>query len=461
MRRSGPQSTPTVLLPDSGTAHARARHAPKARPLLIRARIVMPVALPSIEDGAVLVRGSKICAVGRWREIASRAPSTALEIDLGEVVLLPGLINAHAHLDYTDMAGQLVPTKSFTDWIKLITEAKSGWGPDDFAASWRNGAEMLVRSGTTTVADIETAPDMLPDVWANTPLRVFSFLELTGVRSRIAPETAVKETQDRIAALSSGPGRLGVAPHAPYSTIPALLRMVAGAAQSKGWLLTTHVAESVEEYEMFKHARGPMFEWLKRNNRDMSDCGGITPVAHLDRNGLLGPNLLAVHANYLDGDDIALLARNGVPVVHCPRSHRYFNHAPFQYENLLRTGVLVCLGTDSLATVIMKRGRKVTLDLFEEMREFASEFPCRPPGEILRLCTDAPAAALRLSGRIGCVVPGAMADLIAVSYEGSIAGVDEAIIAHEGPVAVSMIDGRFVWPLPGSSISQRGAVATE
>lgn len=453
MRRSGPQSTSTILLPDSGTAHAGARHGHKARPLLIRARIVVPVTLPSIEDGAVLVRGSKICAVGRWPEIASRAPAGAHKVDLGEVVLLPGLINAHSHLDYTDMAGQLVPTRSFTDWIKLITEAKSGWGPDEFASSWRNGAEMLLRSGTTTVADIETAPDMLPDVWGNTPLRIISFIELTGVRSRIAPEIAVKETQDRIAALSSGPGRVGVAPHAPYSTIPALLRMVADAARSAGWLLTTHVAESMEEYEMFRHARGPMFEWLKRNNRDMSDCGDVTPIAHLDRNGLLGPNLLAVHANYLDGDDVALLARKGVPVVHCPRSHRYFNHAPFQYENLLQAGVRVCLGTDSLATVIVKRGRKVTLDLFEEMREFASAFPGRPPGEILRLCTVAPAAALRFSGQIGCVAAGAMADLIAIHYEGSIARADEAVIAHEGPVAASMIDGRFVWPLLNWSIS--------
>ncbi|MDH7503407.1 MAG: amidohydrolase family protein [Verrucomicrobiota bacterium] len=448
MRRSGPQSTPTILLPDSGTARAEARHGPTAQPLLIRARIVAPVARPSIEDGALLICGSKICAVGRWRQIASSVPAGAHKIDLGEVVLLPGLINAHAHLDYTDMAGQLVPTRSFTDWIKLITEAKSGWGPDDFASSWRNGAEMLVRSGTTTVADIETAPDMLPDVWRDTPLRVISFIELTGVRSRIAPETAVKETQNRIAALSSGPGRVGVAPHAPYSTIPALLRMVAGAARARGWLLTTHVAESMEEYEMFRHARGPMFEWLKRNNRDMSDCGDITPVAHLDRNGLLGPNLLAVHANYLDPDDIALLARKGVSVVHCPRSHRYFNHAPFQYENLLRAGVRVCLGTDSLATVIVKRGRKATLNFFEEMREFASEFPDRPPREILRLCTETPAAALRLSGQIGCLAPGATADLIAIPHEGSIARADEAVIAHEGSVAVSMIDGRFVWPLP-------------
>lgn len=407
----------------------------------------MPVARPSIENGAVLIRGSKILSVGPWRYTVSCAPPGACKVDLGDVVLLPGFVNAHAHLDYTDMAGQLVPTRSFTDWIKLITEAKSARKLDDFAASWRNGAEMLLRSGTTTVADVETAPDILPDVWHNTPLRVISFIELTGVRRRIAPATAIQEIRNRIAALSSGPGHVGVAPHAPYSTIPMLLRMVSRTARSRGWLLTTHVAESEEEYEMFKYARGPMYEWLKRNQRNMSDCGGITPVAHLDRNGLLAPNLLAVHANYLEGEDITLLAKRGVPVVHCPRSHRYFNHAPFQYEGLLRGGVRVCLGTDSLATVIVKRGQKVTLDLFAEMREFAREFPDRPPFEILRLCTEAGAAALHLSGRVGCLAPGAMADLIAIHYNGSITRADEAVLAHEGPVAASMIDGRFVFPL--------------
>src|ERR1035438_8844656 len=120
--------------------------------LLLRARVVLPVSQPPIREGAVLVSGKRISAVGSWRELSANPPSQA--VDLGEAVLMLGLVNAHCHLDYTDMAGQFAPPKVFADWLKLITEAKSGWSYSDYAQSWLNGAQMLVRTGTTSVADI-------------------------------------------------------------------------------------------------------------------------------------------------------------------------------------------------------------------------------------------------------------------------------------------------------------------
>ena len=397
-----------------------------------------------IDNGALFLRGADIVAVGPARRVLGHAPAGTPVFDLGEVAVLPGLVNAHAHLDYTDMAGQLLPPRSFTDWIKLITEAKSGWARADFVVSWKNGARMLLESGTTTVADIEAVPDILPEVWAATPLRVISFLEITGVRSRLDPETVIQDMTIRAQQLSSGPGATGFAPHAPYSTTPAMLRRAATTARAHRWPLSTHVAESVEEDDMFRHARGPMFDWLQRNRRDMSDCGIGSPVAHLERHGLLGPDLLAVHANCIDRHDVRRLARRGPSVVHCPRSHAYFGHPPFQYHALTRAGVRVCLGTDSLATVLTKRGQPVALDLFAEMRAFADAFPEVRPGDILRLCTTAGAAALGRQGRAGCLKAGAAADLIAVACTTSPRHVEESVLAHVGPVTVSMIGGRFV-----------------
>ena len=113
--------------------------------------------------------------VSRWRD--QTVPVGEPVVDLGETVLLPGLVNAHCHLDYTDMAGEIAPTRFFTDWIKTITAAKAGKIYADFAQSWLRGAQMLLRTGTTTVADIEAVPELLPEVWRATPLRVFSFLE--------------------------------------------------------------------------------------------------------------------------------------------------------------------------------------------------------------------------------------------------------------------------------------------
>jgi cytosine/adenosine deaminase-related metal-dependent hydrolase len=111
--------------------------------MLLRARIVMPVTRAPVNDGAVLVSGNRIQAAGSWNDLRSGAGEKV--VDLGDSILLPGLVNAHCHLDYTDLAGEIAPTKSFTDWIKVITTAKSGKIYADFAQSWVRGAQMLLR----------------------------------------------------------------------------------------------------------------------------------------------------------------------------------------------------------------------------------------------------------------------------------------------------------------------------
>jgi cytosine/adenosine deaminase-related metal-dependent hydrolase len=206
------------------------------------------------------------------------------------------------------------------------------------------------------------------------------------------------------------------------------------------------VSESAQEYEMFTRGRGEMFNWLRRNERDMSDCGLGSPIRHLERCGGLHEGLLAVHANYLARDDAALLAKRKVSVVHCPRSHSYFSHGPFPYERLARAGVNVCLGTDSLATVLRRRREEVQLSVFDEMRAFARANPRVPASRILRLATQHGASALGLAGKIGELSPGALADLIAIPFRGKKSDATTAAVAHAGEVSASMIDGE--WAIP-------------
>ena len=139
-----------------------------------------------------------------------------------------------------------------------------------------------------------------------------------------------------------------------------------------------------------------MYDWLQRNDRDMSDCGLGSPVRHLARNGMLGENLLAVHANLLADGDAALLGKHRVPVVHCPRSHGYFQHPPFQCQQLAEAGVNICLGTDSLATVRTAGKQKLELNLFEEMRALAAREPELSASGHLRMATVNGARALGL-----------------------------------------------------------------
>ncbi len=389
--------------------------------MLLRARFVLPIVRPRLDDGVIRVDGNRVVLVGRWPEVV---PAAEEVFDLGAVVVLPGLVNAH--------------------WIKTITAAKGGFSYADFAQAWLRGAQMLVRSGTTTVADIESVPELLPEVWEATPLRVWSFLEMTGVKSRRDPKAIVDEAARKIESLPATRNAAGLSPHAPYSTVPQLLRQSVATARERGWRLATHVAESDLEFEMFAHARGEMFEWLKRNERDMSDCGHGSPVRHLERNGYLGPNLVAAHVNYLDVGDADLLGRREVSVAHCPRSHAFFRHRPFPYQELVAGNVNVCLGTDSLATVARWRDQPLELNLFSEMQAFADANAGISPESILRMATANAARALGMQGRVGELTEGALADLIAVPFNGKPDEVLEAVLHHRGDVVASMIGGEWV-----------------
>jgi cytosine/adenosine deaminase-related metal-dependent hydrolase len=409
--------------------------------MILRARTVLPVSRPPVENGAVVISGNQIRAVGPWLDLQPGASGEIL--DLGEVVLLPGLVNAHCHLDYTDMAGQLPPPPTFTDWIPLIIAAKAAWDFSEYARSWLNGAQMLLRTGTTTVADIEAVPDLLPELWDATPLRVFSFLEMTGVRARRNSEQIVREAVEKIDSFSHPRCSAALSPHAPYSTTPELLQLAAGIARGRNWRITTHVAESEDEFAMFMHADGKMFNWLRRNERDDSDCGHGSPVAHLARNKMLGENLLAVHANLLAPGDADLLGRHGVHVVHCPLSHNYFGHPPFPRRQLADAGVNLCLGTDSLSTVRKVGKEKLELNMFGEMRRLAAADKTVSPSEIVRMATVHGAKALGMAGQIGELSVNAFADLIAIPFAGKKADIFDAVLHHASTVSASMIDGQW------------------
>ncbi|HKS36797.1 MAG TPA: amidohydrolase family protein, partial [Verrucomicrobiae bacterium] len=229
-----------------------------------------------------------------------------------------------------------------------------------------------------------------------------------------------------------------------YSTMPDLLRLSAETARRRNWRVVMHVAESADEFEMFVHGRGEMFDWLKRNEREMSDCGQGTPVQHLERTGLLGENLMAIHVNYLGAGDAQLLGGRGVSVVHCPRSHDYFGHRKFPREELVADGVNLCLGTDSLASVKKVRGRPVELSLPAEMRTLAANARDLSPETIVKMATLNGARALGMEGKIGALSEGAFADVIAIPFAGNPDDAHDAIVHHADDVAASMIDGRWV-----------------
>jgi cytosine/adenosine deaminase-related metal-dependent hydrolase len=225
--------------------------------------------------------------------------------------------------------------------------------------------------------------------------------------------------------------------------LPELIRLSADLARRRNWPITIHVAESAQDFEMFMRGQGALFDWLRRNERDMSDCGLGSPIQHLERCGALGGNLLAIHVNYLEAKDAALLAKRKVNVVHCPRSHSYFGHDPFPLPKLVKAGINISIATDSLASVYKPRHQTVGLNLFEEMRVFTASFPTVPPRRVLRMVTMNAARALGLKAQVGELSTNAFADIIAVPYAGNTARAHDAVLNHSGDVAASMIQGQW------------------
>ena len=208
-----------------------------------------------------------------------------------------------------------------------------------------------------------------------------------------------------------------------------------------------HLAESADESDMFFKGSGPLYQRLANVGRDMSDCGGCSPVEYVLRQGLMTEKLLTVHDNYLDDNDIRLLAESGASVAHCPRSHDYFGHVPFRFEELRAAGVNICLGTDSLATV---EEADAELDMFSGMRMFRGKYPDVSPEAIISMATVNGAKALGWTKEVGEISTGSCADLLAFPYSESADGVYNCVIEHRGPVAV-MVDGQ--WEIHPTSLA--------
>jgi aminodeoxyfutalosine deaminase len=412
--------------------------------MIIRARVVVTMDGAPIENGAVAVSENRIVEVGRFDDIKTRKAGNT--VDLGEQVLLPGLINAHCHLDYTCLRGKIPPQKSFTDWIQAINAEKATLSPEDYIASISDGLAEAKRFGTTTIANLTAFPELISRI--NTPIRTWWFAELINIR---APERANELVDSAIRALKQTPG-WGLAPHALFTASDDLFRRCEEIARNDNVVLTTHLAESREEMEMFRHASGPLYEFLNSIGRPMDDCGSKTPLE--DFLNLIGrggsPNRprsievnrpylpwIVAHLNELTHSDFELLEKSDSKfhVVHCPRSHDYFRHRPFAFDRLRSLGFNVCLGTDSLAS-------NETLNLFDEMRAFQKSFPRVSPEEILQMATVNPARALRNENAMGQVRAGFEADLIAVPCSGS-TDVFEQIIACDGPVNWAMVNGQM------------------
>ncbi len=372
-------------------------------PIQFKARWVIPVDRPPIENGVVEIHDGRITAV------RSAQPHEACH-DLGDVTLLPGLVNAHAHLEFSLVQKPFQPARPFTDWIRsLVAYRRREFIPTSTVQSnaVNLGAIEAAETGTTLLGEIATSG------WGEAALptgspRIFAFRELIGLRPEavelqmeLAEEWLRRKSEHVTYALS---------PHAPYSVSPELLRRSVELARRVDAPVAMHLAETREELEFLAHGRGEFVEMLKSFGA-WPEKGLPLGRRPLDILQTLAdaPRALVVHGNYLADDEIDFIAaRPQMSVVYCPRTHEFFGHEPHPWRLLLTRGANVALGTDG-------RGSNPDLSLWNELVFLRERFPDVAPSTLLELGTLAGARALGLDRECGSLTLGKRADLVAVS----------------------------------------------
>jgi len=399
-----------------------------------RAHTVVTMAGPPIDNGAVAIEGDRIAAVGPFDEVKTRGGELH---DLGEVVLLPGLINAHCHLDFTSLCGMIAPQRSFADWIRQINQLRRQLSDDDYLQSIADGLAEAERWGTTTIANVESLPHLLQRIPAPL-LRIWWFAELIDVQPERSIDKMIDDAFATFRDKENWRGGFGLSPHAPYTASSRLLRAAALAARGRNLSITIHLAESREEMEMFRDGGGALFDLLRSLGRPMEDCSkGKTPLALMIDMNILDERWIVVHSNELAEEDFGRL--EDAPrfhIAHCPRSGRYFDHSPFPLRRLRKLGFNIALGTDSLAS-------NSSLSLFAEMQTVRSAHPWLTPKQILEMATINGARALGQERNFGKIEPGLQADLVALPIASQPGDLFEKIIAWDQAVPSIMVAGRL------------------
>jgi cytosine/adenosine deaminase-related metal-dependent hydrolase len=386
------------------------------------ARWVFPVGGAPIPDGVVTVDGDRIAAVG---PAAGRTP----DVDLGNAAVLPGLANAHTHLDLSGMRGLAPPSPDFTGWLRQVIAHRRSRTPEQVQADTRAGLAECLRFGTTLLGDISGDGGSW-DVLADAPLRAVVFREMLGLPLERA-EVACLRLRSWLERLRPSPTcRPGAGPHAPYSVRSSLFFT----ATSWDLPVATHLAESAPELELLVLRRGPFVDFLKELGA--WDPKGLAedPEHVLRLTNALVPVLYA-HGNYLRPE--APVPKNG-SIVYCPRTHAAFGHPPHPFREFLARGVRVALGTDGLAS-------NPDLDLLAEARFVARRHPDVPGATLLRMATLAGAEALGWAGETGSLEPGKSADLVVLSLpEREEEDPHRLVLDSDLPVRAVLWRGRWV-----------------
>jgi cytosine/adenosine deaminase-related metal-dependent hydrolase len=390
--------------------------------------------VPSISNGAIAISKGTILAVGTEDNIIKIFASHRV-IRLRNMVLMPGLINLHTHLELPPLL-DTIRARSFPDWIMNLIKAKKSLSKQDYLRSAWENINTLIHTGTTTVGEICTH-GVSP-----------SLLKKSGIRSTVFREIISMDPSlesARLSSLISRPSsvmRAGLSPHSPYTVSESALRAIHQFAREKDIRLSMHIAESKDEINLLHRYKSGLEKLYRFAQWDLHQAPrGNSSFYYLERIGFLSRRLLAVHAVHVTKKDLELIRKSRVSVAHCPRSNRETGVGKMPLKKFLDAGITVGLGTDSLAS-------SPSLNMWDEMR-YAHQIHRRSgisAEDILRLATIGGAKAIGFDKEIGTIEPGKKADIIAVPLPTKTTGDPYSDLLRETKSCImTMVNGTILY----------------
>jgi cytosine/adenosine deaminase-related metal-dependent hydrolase len=315
------------------------------------ARWVLPIVSGVIEDGAVAIDDSKIVAVGARSEVISRFPAARIS-DFGEAAILPGLVNAHSHLELTVMRGFLEKEEhDFAAWLRKLTIARMAMTDEDLLVSATCGAIEAARAGVTCFGDSSSSASQAMKALREVRLRGIVYQESFGPDPRLADENLAK-LRERIAEMREGESELvraGISPHAPYTVSAPQLELISRLAIDEKLPLMMHAAESQAEELFMLEGLGRFAEGLKARGIEWQ-APGISTIEYLARHGILETQPLLAHCIKVDDSDLEVIKQSGAGIAHCPKSNAKLGHGRAPFASFVSHGINVGLGCDSVAS---------------------------------------------------------------------------------------------------------------
>jgi cytosine/adenosine deaminase-related metal-dependent hydrolase len=387
-----------------------------------------------IDNGAIVLKHDKILSIGQTSDIISQFHGHSV-VQIKNAVIMPGLINAHVHLELPALLAS-IRAPHFPGWVVNLIRAKKTLSSDDYLAAAQNNINTSIQAGTTTVGEICTH-DVSPGV-----------LKQSGLRAVVYKELISMDPLRKIRSFSSllfRPTSLvqaGLSPHSPFTVSESVLKDVNRIAKKKDLRLAMHIAESQDEIRLLQGKKSGLSELYRLAGWDLSWApSAASSVEYLKRIRLLSPALLAVHAVHVTNGDISMIRKSKTPIAHCPRSNNETAVGKMPLKKYLDAGVFVGLGTDSLAS-------SPTLNMWDEMR-YAYRLHHRDgitARDILALATFGGARVLGMGADIGSLEKGKKADLIAVRLPHKETGdIYSDLLRETKSCIMTMVNGKILY----------------